>query len=149
MDPKQIILPCITLNGTSANMLFDHYSEARYSIMAVREQIAAIEFHSRDYMWYVAESPFSTSHRLELHVGTGRRTYAVVYADRANRLEVNTARQTADLIAAAPDLLAALKEFAGLADFTRPTERAAWLNARAAIARAESTAGNTTGGSAQ
>lgn len=50
MDAKTIILPHINLNGTSAEMLAEHYREAYVAVEAAIDQIVKIEFHARDYM---------------------------------------------------------------------------------------------------
>jgi len=44
-----MILPTIHLNGTSADMLFEGYEEARQAVIEARTKLEAVEFNSRDY----------------------------------------------------------------------------------------------------
>ena len=44
-----LTLPCITLNGSSANSLMEQYSEARLAVVTAMATLENVDFHSRDY----------------------------------------------------------------------------------------------------
>lgn len=48
-EKEPVVLPLITLNSTSANMLFHDYSEAQNRIFEAINAMEKIEFHARDY----------------------------------------------------------------------------------------------------
>jgi chromosome segregation ATPase len=82
------------------------------------------EPHTIEPKWTVTEA-VAPPGMIELHIGTPARTYAVVYADKANKLEVAVARDTAKLIAQAPETAKRLE-----------TASAALLEMRAALEKA-------------
>ena len=91
--------------------------------------------------WTIHESAFSSALVKELHIGTPTRTAACVYDDCAAGILVRSeVEANARLIAAAPDLLAALEcilkryESAGVQCY--PEARREVIAARAAIAKA-------------
>lgn len=49
MKTPVIILPTIHLNGTSAQMLTEGYSEARIAVQAALDKLQKVEFNARDY----------------------------------------------------------------------------------------------------
>ena len=91
--------------------------------------------------WKINRSVFSSQATTELHIGTPIHTSAVVYIDNLGK-HSEEQEANARLIAAAPELLAALKLALGPLQQAQNTMRSveaasAFIAARAAIAKAE------------
>lgn len=89
--------------------------------------------------WEVVENPHAICVRTESPSKTkyGASRYAAIGGlDRSDRAQLEEARANARLIAAAPDLLEALKDMVGLVELMCPFDGPQQRKARAAIARA-------------
>jgi len=88
--------------------------------------------------WTIHESAFSSSLVKELHIGTPTRTAACVYDDCAAGISVRSeVEANARLIAAAPELLAALEALCEDKYLADPINADRMRAARAAIAKAK------------